>query len=263
VSLPVIEPTIITGMEDSLELASFYERTYSQDPSRASLYSGWRALSAVGKADHVIALCAAASIAPERVLDVGCGDGALLSELYGRRFGSLLAGVEIAPAPVAIARQRPEIDAVSLYDGRSLPFAQGEFDLGILSHVLEHVSDPPGLLREVARAGGAVVLEVPLEANWSARRGSKRAHAAEVGHLQRLSRADARRIVGSAGLRIVAEVEDPLPRAVHRFFAASGGERLAANARWGVRAALHRIAPPLARRAFTLHFACLCLPRDA
>jgi SAM-dependent methyltransferase len=250
-------------MEDSLDLASFYERTYSQDPARAVLYSGWRALSAVCKADHVIGLCAAASIAPERVLDVGCGDGALLSELHRRGFGSLLRGAEITQAPVAIARQRPEIDAVALYDGRSLPFAREEFDLGILSHVLEHVSDPPGLLREVARVSRAVVIEVPLEANWSARRRSKRAHAAEVGHLQRLSRTDARRIVQSAGLRIAAEVEDPLPRAVHGFFAVSGRERLAARARWGVRASFHRVAPPLARRAFTLHFACLCLPRDA
>jgi hypothetical protein len=27
-----------------------------------------------------------------------------------------------------------------------------------------------------------------------------------------------------------------------------------------VRASLHRLAPPLARRLFTVHYACLCLP---
>jgi hypothetical protein len=27
-----------------------------------------------------------------------------------------------------------------------------------------------------------------------------------------------------------------------------------------VRAGLHRLAPPLARRLFTVHYACLCVP---
>ena len=57
---------------------------------------------------------------------------------------------------------------------------------------------------EVARACRAVLVEVPLEANWSARRAGKREHAAEVGHLQRLDRRAVREIVARAGLSIVA-----------------------------------------------------------
>jgi hypothetical protein len=30
--------------------------------------------------------------------------------------------------------------------------------------------------------------------------------------------------------------------------------------KWAARAALHGVAPPLARRLFTVHYACLCLP---
>ncbi len=77
-----------------------------------------------------------------------------------------------------------------------------QYGLGILSHVLEHVPDPPALLAEAARACGAVVMEVPLESNLSARRASKREHAEEVGHLQRLDRARGtgdRRARGPAG----------------------------------------------------------------
>jgi hypothetical protein len=126
--------------------------------------------------------------------------------------------------------------------------------------VLEHVPDPTALLAEAARACEAVVLEVPLEANLSARRACKREHASEVGHLQRLDRADARAMVARAGLRVAGELEDPLPLTVHMFFATTPSARVRATAKWALRAGLHRLAPGLARRLFTVHYACLCLP---
>ena len=208
----------------------------------------------------MIALCARAGVRPASTLEVGCGDGALLCELHRRGFGGRLAGVEITEAAVAIARERPQIDSVELYDGLHLPVGDGAYDLGILSHVLEHVPDPAALLAEVARACRAVLVEVPLEANLSARRARKREHAAEVGHLQRLDRAAGAEIVARAGLSIACELDDPLPLEVHRFFAATRPARAAATAKWALRAGLHRLAPPLARRLFTVHYACLCLP---
>jgi SAM-dependent methyltransferase len=256
----VIAPTIITAVEDPAELVSFYDASYSQEPDAARLYSRWRALGAVGKADHVLALCARAGIRPLSTLEVGCGDGALLCELAARGFGGRLSGVEITEAAVAIARQRPEIDAVALYDGLHVPAADGTYDVGILSHVLEHVPEPTALLAEVARACKAVVVEVPLEANWSARRAGKREHAAEVGHLQRLDRAGARAIVARAGLTLGDQLEDALPLEAQRFFATTPAARAAATAKWALRSALHRLAPLLARRLFTVHYACLCLP---
>jgi SAM-dependent methyltransferase len=240
---------------DTAELADFYEDGYTQDPASAARASRWRALGAQGKADHVIALCRGAGLTPRSTLEVGCGDGALLCELHRRDFGGTLAGVEIAPAAVAIARARREIERVEIYDGRLLPAHDGEYELGILSHVLEHVHEPAALLAEVARACRAVVVEVPLEDNLSARRATKRAHAAEVGHLHRLSRSAARRIVRDAGLRIAGELEDPLPLEVHRFLASSAS---AATVKWALRAGPHRLAPGLARHLFTVHYACLC-----
>ncbi|MGA7704507.1 MAG: class I SAM-dependent methyltransferase, partial [Solirubrobacteraceae bacterium] len=182
-------------------LVEFYDESYARQGADAQLYAGWRALGAKGKADHVVRLCRQASIRPSKILDVGCGDGALLSELRRRRFGQTLQGVEITEAAVRIAGERAEIDSVQLYDGARLEFPDGAFDLGIVSHVLEHVPDPAALLAEVGRACEAVVMEVPLEANVSARRQSKREHAEEVGHLQRLDRRAARAIVARAGLR--------------------------------------------------------------
>jgi SAM-dependent methyltransferase len=267
--LAVIAPTIIIGVEDSASFVRFYDAAYAQAPADAALYSRWRALGAVGKAEHVIALCARAHIwdarpdgRPINTLEVGCGDGALLCELHRRGFGRL-SGVEITQAAVEIARSRPEIESVELFDGLHLDAADGSYELGVVSHVLEHVPDPEALLRELARACRAVLVEVPLEANWSARRAGKRAHAAEVGHVQRLDRGSVREIVARAGLSIAAELDDPLPLRAHSFFARTPRARASASAKWAMRAAAHRVCPPLARRLFTVHYACLCVPPGA
>ena len=248
-------------MDTQAQLVRFYDEAYAKrDPADAMRYARWRALGAIGKADHVLALCARTGLSPTSTLEIGCGDGALLCELRARGLGGRIAGVEITQAAVEIARERAEIDAVELYDGASLPAGDGEYELGIVSHVLEHVLDPPALLGEAARACGAVVMEVPLEANLSARRAAKREHSDEVGHLQRLDRAGAREIVARAGLRVAGELEDPLPLSVHVFSATTPRARARATAKWALRAGLHRLAPGLARRLFTVHYACLCLP---
>jgi SAM-dependent methyltransferase len=252
-------------MDDPAQLVRFYDAAYTQqDPAEAVRYARWRALGAVGKADHVLMLCARAGLRagghPINTLEIGCGDGALLCELHARGFGGRLAGVEITEAAVDIARGRPEIDSVELYDGSHLPVGDGFYELGVVSHVLEHVPDPAALLAEAARACQAVVMEVPLEANLSARRASKREHASEVGHLQRLDRSAARAIAARAGLQVACELEDPLPLSVHLFFATGPLARVRARAKWALRSGLHRLAPGLARRLFTVHYACLCLP---
>jgi len=246
-------------VEDSAGLISFYERAYSLEGEQGDLYARWRTLGAIGKADHVLALCRRAGVDPSATLDVGCGDGALLAELARRRFGGELTGAEVSAPAADIARRRPEIERVELFDGHTLPFADGAFGLGILSHVLEHVPDPAALLAETARVCAAVVFEVPLEANWSAGRRAKRAHAAEIGHLHRLDRAGAREIGARAGLRRAAELQDPLPLAVHRFFARTGTQRARADAKWALRAGMNRLSPGAARRLFTVHYACLLL----
>jgi SAM-dependent methyltransferase len=260
-------PTIIITVADpprpappSSTHVRFYEDAYSRDPAGTAMFGRWRALGAVAKANHVLALCQQARVVPVNTLDVGCGDGALLCELRRRGLRGRLSGVEIAEAAVSIARARPEIDSVVRYDGRELPDPDGTYDLGILSHVLEHVDEPQALLAEVARACRAVLVEVPLEENLSARRSSKRRHAGEIGHLQRLDRDAVHTIAGRAGLVVTAELTDPLGREVHLFFATTPLARATATLKWAVRAGIHRLAPGLAERLFTVHYACLCRP---
>ena len=247
------------------DLGRFYDESYRRAAADGDRHLRWRQLSARGKADHVFALCAAAGLAPASVAEIGCGDGALLTELGARGLTGDLYGFEVSEEAARIARTRgvPGLEGVTVYDGSRLPAPDGAFDLAVLSHVLEHVPDPVGLLREAGRTARSVLVEVPLEANLSARRGSKRAGAAAIGHLQALDRAAVRAIVEQAGLNVVGDLADPLPLEVHRFFATSTGQRVRATVKGGARRAAFALAPGAAERLFTLHYACLCGPAAA
>lgn len=109
---------------------------------------------------------------PVRVADLGCGDGAVLEALSEGAFGCEYVGYEISSSALRCARERVYRQPVSFlqFDGRSVPAPDREYDLCILSHVLEHVEAPRLLLSEAARIARHVYVEVPLELNLRAPR---------------------------------------------------------------------------------------------
>jgi 2-polyprenyl-3-methyl-5-hydroxy-6-metoxy-1,4-benzoquinol methylase len=96
-----------------------------------------------------------------RLLDVGCGSGLYLHAF--QRLGWEACGVEIS-APVA--EQARQTLGLRIFTGvlEEARFPDGHFDVVTLLHVLEHLPDPVGTLREVSRIlkpEGIVVLAVP------------------------------------------------------------------------------------------------------
>jgi ubiquinone/menaquinone biosynthesis C-methylase UbiE len=90
-----------------------------------------------------------------RLLEVGCGVGAVLAVL-GQEFpGVHLTGVDIEPRQLEFARghlERSGVDAALVQaDALALPFADESFDHVWMMWFLEHVADPPAVLREARR----------------------------------------------------------------------------------------------------------------
>jgi SAM-dependent methyltransferase len=240
------------------DLAEFYAAGYAlADAAEAARMGDWRALGARTKAAHVLTLCARAGVRPRTLVEIGCGDGALLQALAASGLAGALDGFELSPTAIAITRARGIAGAGRLeaYDGERIPAGDGEYDLAVLSHVLEHVREPAALLAEAARVARAVLVEVPLEANRSAARPAKRALAAGIGHVQVFDREAIGTLLAGAGLSPRAELTDPLPREQHAFFATTAAARLRASAKWALRGAAWRVAPRRAEQLFTLHYA--------
>ncbi|MBL6752624.1 MAG: methyltransferase domain-containing protein [Nevskia sp.] len=107
----------------------------------------------------------------ERVLDLGCGDGALTEKLVAA--GCSVVGADASPEFVAAARARG-LDA-RLADGQALPFA-AEFDAVFSNAALHWMKrDPDAVLAGVARAlkpGGRFVAEMGGAGNVAAIRGA-------------------------------------------------------------------------------------------
>jgi SAM-dependent methyltransferase len=115
--------------------------------------------------------------AGQRVLDVGCGPGALTAELVNR--AAVVSAVEPSASFAAAVRARlPGVD-VRQCPAEQLPFPDDAFDVAMAQLVVHFMADPVLGLREMARVsrpGGAVCACVwdhagargPLAAFWSA-----------------------------------------------------------------------------------------------
>ena len=97
-----------------------------------------------------------------RVLDVGCGDGAVSHAIKRLRPDLHFEGIEVLP------RGSPQI-SVSTYDGETIPFPDKSFDAVMFVDVLHHAADPARLLREAARvAAKCVVIKDHFAEGWLA-----------------------------------------------------------------------------------------------
>lgn len=101
----------------------------------------------------------------ERILDVGCGEGATFVHLGAPEHA---VGVDIFEAKLAFARQQLPGCAFVLTSGSSLPFADHHFDQVMFRDVIHHLSDPVPLLGEchrVLQPGGRIDLLEPCRYN--------------------------------------------------------------------------------------------------
>ncbi len=141
----------------------FYEEYYSRFVDRDWT---WRETTGLVKGRNIIAISSHLDI--RSILDVGCGTGAVLSHLADLKFGESYSALDISQHVIDILRKRGKIHGLvgaEVYDGSSIPYPDNKFDMVILSHVIEHLSNPVSLLQESARVGRYLVVEVPLEYN--------------------------------------------------------------------------------------------------
>jgi SAM-dependent methyltransferase len=159
----------------------------------------------------------------QRVLDVGCGTGALTGELVARLGPAAVAAVDPSvPFVAAIGARYPGVD-VRQAQAERLPFPNDAFDAALAQLVVHFMEDPVAGLAEmgrVTRRGGVVAACVwdhgggqgPLRIFWDAARrldpavdDESRRPGTHEGHLGQLFEAAELRDVQSTGLSVRLE----------------------------------------------------------
>jgi len=171
-----------TTEQEIEEVISRLTRGAAMSRSKASItgpkaYIAWRA-TALGTITEAIEqrliLELIDQLASRRVLDVGCGDGALVCAAALR--GAQAMGIDPDPAMLGAARSHADKAGVraSFFEGRveRLPFPDASFDVVASVTALCFVQDAAGAVREMARVlrpGGRLVLgELGRWSLWAA-----------------------------------------------------------------------------------------------
>lgn len=105
----------------------------------------------------------------ERVLDIGCGHGAVAYDV-AEKAGAYVVGVDLNANNIALAHQRHAHPRIEYRVGDALEsLPDGPFNVVILSNVLEHLSDRPAFLRRVQEIAypSRILVRVPVfERDW-------------------------------------------------------------------------------------------------
>lgn len=149
----------------------------------------------------------------ERLLEVGCSNGALSEQLQTR--GCRVVGIEVRADAAEKARAFCEEVAVGDVERMPLPWAPASFDAILLLDVLEHLVDPAAATRRLLpllRPGGRLIIALPNVAHWQVRfrllRGRfdyEDSGILDRTHLHLYTAKSARALLAQSGLQVVDE----------------------------------------------------------
>jgi 2-polyprenyl-3-methyl-5-hydroxy-6-metoxy-1,4-benzoquinol methylase len=106
----------------------------------------------------------------DRVLDIGCGYGAVARSIARHVPEAAVTGVDIEPLNVAQARSADNPSNLTFVEGDATEaFPEGAWDVVVLSNVLEHIDDRVGFLTRIRErlSPGSLLIRVPhFERSW-------------------------------------------------------------------------------------------------
>jgi glycosyltransferase involved in cell wall biosynthesis/2-polyprenyl-3-methyl-5-hydroxy-6-metoxy-1,4-benzoquinol methylase len=135
-----------------------------------------------------------------RLLEVGCGEGNFLA--LAEADGWQVTGIDRSAAACERARQRVKNGAVHCGELAAGALPGEQFDLCVLSNVLDHVRSPMSFLSEIHRLlkpGGTLFIATPSIDSWSARLMRQKWMEFKPGHLTYFDRQTAQTVLVQSG----------------------------------------------------------------
>ncbi len=152
------------------ELAAIYNANYFLGAESEDGRAATRAMKSETAREYLRAIKRYAGSNTGRLLEVGCGDGDFLVEAEAA--GYTVVGVEYASAACDQARSRLKNGTICCGELAEAGLEPEQFDVCILSDVIEHVRDPRAfleLIHKLLKPDGVIFIATPSLASWSAR----------------------------------------------------------------------------------------------
>lgn len=191
-----------------LRPADLYEAAYYSPTKRSRRDRRFehRVQKARGQITTALELAGDAQVAS--ILDVGCSTGFVMEA--GQRLGLAAAGMDVSRYAVEQCAARGYRARVGTLE--RMPWSDGEFDLVLMKHVLEHTVTPRQALaevRRVTRPGALLVVAVPDVRYWKGlylRRAYRYFRPDDLGRQHEVYYNDATlpRLLEDCGFRVVA-----------------------------------------------------------
>ena len=194
-----------SALRSGLTGRDHYNATYSNSLDRQA---EWLRRGAKQKADAICRLLTRSRLQPANILEIGCGTGAVISELQRRKVAQSYFAVDYSSTAIEfIQKTHPDIRAVTgdIRDCSKL-FPEHTFDVILCSHVLEHLEKPEQFLMSLSGLRwNHFCAEVPLENLYfgriKARFQDRSKHPA--GHVQFFDRPAFVQMISGTGMNII------------------------------------------------------------
>jgi len=162
----------------------------------------WRRICSRFKAQMISKICKNNSFS--KIIEIGAGDGSILESLNDLNFARSYYALEISSSGLNEIEKKniSKLKEATKFDGKKSHYKDNEFDLVIMSHVIEHVDHPRQVIEEAKRIGKKLYLEVPCEDNY---RLSYNFKPDKTGHINFYSPKTFRRLLQTCELNIEKE----------------------------------------------------------
>ena len=229
-----------------------YDEMYSNATERR-----WREVCAADKIKNQIPFYELIpTISGLSILEIGCGEGSISSELSRRNVFRTYTGVEISRSGISAALEKNVENCEFIHlDALAIEKFEFQSEVTLLCHVVEHLDNPRVLIMKAKEWSKYLLVEVPLEDN----RGMGEDYDWNpVGHINKFKTATIRQLIQTCGWNVVqTEIYNP-SRAVRTFH--SNG--IKSNTAWFVKEIALKINPRIASKLFTYHYVILAKQLD-
>jgi ubiquinone/menaquinone biosynthesis C-methylase UbiE len=236
------------GIKNNLKL--IYEEIY-----KGNGRPEWGWIASEHKAKNVLELCK--DIKPDKIIDIGAGQGSLLARLDQAGFGNELYGVDVAQNSIdAIKRLGiSKLIEARLFDGYHTNYEDKQFDLALLTHVLEHVEHPLLLLKEINRITKYMYIECPLEFNYQGKKDI--GNARKYGHINIFDDLLLTMLITNADFKILNYKIFNSELKIYLYCSRNAG-----YIKYAIKEIALNIVPGLAKKMFIYNYCALAKPLD-